>query len=282
MHVFISGSSGLIGSALKISLESDNHLVTALPRTYDRKIDFSDADAVVHLAGENIAEGRWNNAKKKRIEESRVIATKQLSTQLSKTDKQPPIFISASAIGFYGNRNEEKLNEESTAGSGFLADVCKKWEASTLPAEDAGIRTVRIRTGIVLSNTGGALKKMILPFKLGGGGIVGNGRQYMSWISLVDVIQSIRYIIENQSITGPVNLVSPNSVTNHEFTNVLGKVLHRPTFLPLPAFAAKMLFGEMADALLLSSTRVIPDKLIEAGYNFKHTNLKSALEDILK
>ena len=281
MKIFISGSSGLIGSALADSLKTEGHEVVALPRTYEKPIDFAGADAVVHLAGENIAAGRWTAEKKRRIEESRVKGTRHLAEQLAATKEKPSVFICASAIGYYGDRGSENLDESSAPGTGFLPDVCKKWEDATRPAEDDGIRTVRIRTGIVLSTEGGALKKMLPPFKLGGGGVLGNGMHYMSWISLEDEVAIIRYLIDNPNINGSVNLVSPNPVTNAEFTKTLGKIIKRPTIIPMPAFAARLLFGEMADALLLSSARVFPNKLISSGYEFKHPTLESALRSIL-
>jgi uncharacterized protein (TIGR01777 family) len=282
MKVLISGSSGLIGSALRQSLLTDGHAVVSLPRTFEEPIDFSGVDVVVHLAGENIAGGRWTADKKRRIEESRVKGTRQLAEQMAGSAVKPSTFICASAIGFYGSRADEPLDEESPGGSGFLAAVCRKWEAAARPAEAASIRTVWIRTGVVLSTNGGALKKMLTPFKLGGGGIVGDGRQYISWISLDDEVQAIRFIMNTAAVRGAVNLVSPGAVTNQEFTKTLGKVLRRPTVLPLPAPAARIIFGEMADELLLGSTRVIPKKLVEAGYEFCHPDLQSALEDILQ
>lgn len=282
MKVLISGSSGLVGSALRKSLEADGHVTGRLPRTYEETIDFSGVDAVVHLAGESIAEGRWTDKKKRRIEDSRVNGTQQLAEQLARSDTRPSVFICASAIGFYGDRGDERLDEASNAGSGFLTDVCQKWEAAAKPAEDAGIRTVWIRTGIVLSTDGGALKKMLPPFKLGGGGILGNGKQYMSWISLGDEVRAIRFLIDTPTVRGAVNLTAPQPVTNKEFTKTLGKALHRPTIMPLPAFAARIMFGEMADALLLASTRVYPQRLLDAGYRFRHPDLEAALEDVLK
>jgi uncharacterized protein (TIGR01777 family) len=220
--------------------------------------------------------------KKSRIEKGRVDGTKKISALISASCNKPDIFISASAIGFYGNRSDEKLTEQSSAGNDFLSNVCVKWENATEAAQNAGVRTVHLRTGIVLSNKGGALQKMLPPFKLGGGGILGSGKQYMSWMSLEDMVGAILYIIKNESLNGPVNMTAPNPVTNREFTKLLGSVLNRPTIMPLPAFAARLLFGEMADALLLSSTRVEPDKLLKAGYQFKFSDLKKALEDILK
>ncbi len=281
MKIFISGSSGLVGAALTADLEKDGHEVIALPRSYEETIDFKGVDAVVHLAGENIASGRWTPRKKRRIEESRVQGTTQLANQISDSESKPSVFICASAIGYYGDRGREILNESSQPGIGFLPEVCKKWEDSTQSAEDAGVRTVQIRTGIVLSSKGGALNKMLTPFKLGGGGILGTGKQFMSWISLDDEVAVIRYLIDNPRIHGPVNLVSPEPVTNMEFTKTLGKILKRPTILPMPSFAAHLLFGEMADALLLSSAKVYPEKLIKSGYEFKYASLQPALRSIL-
>jgi uncharacterized protein (TIGR01777 family) len=281
MQILISGSSGLIGSALKVDLEANGHEIVALPRTFDDPIDFTGVDAFVHLAGESIATGRWTAEKKRKIKESRIKGTAQLAKQISLSEEKPSVFICASAIGYYGDREEEKLDESSDMGSGFLPEVCKEWEDASQPVEDAGIRTVRLRTGIVLSSEGGALQKMSTPFKMGGGGILGSGAQYMSWISLDDEVAIIRYLIDNSNIRGPVNLVSPNAVTNKEFTKTLGTVLKRPPILPMPAFAARLLFGEMADALLLSSARVYPQKLLQSGYEFKYPTLEPALRSIL-
>ncbi len=282
MNILLSGSSGLIGCALRKTLEREGCNVGSLPRTYEDPIDFKDVDAVIHLAGENISKGRWTAQKKKRIEESRIKGTTQLANQIAASNSPPSIFISASAIGYYGDRGNEKLDESSGCGKGFLSDVCRRWEDATEPAENSGVRTVRIRTGIVLSAEGGALKKMLTPFKLGGGGILGSGIQYMSWISLDDEVAIIRYLLDNPNMNGTINLVSPNPVTNKEFTKTLGKIIKRPTILPMPAFAAHLLFGEMADSLLLSSARVFPNKLIESGYEFKHPTLEIALWSILE
>lgn len=282
MKVMVSGSSGLVGSALSKGLENDAHTVIALPRTYEDPIDFSGVDAVVHLAGENIAKGRWTEAKKRRIEESRVRGTRQLAEQLARSPSKPSVFICASAIGFYGDRGDELLDEESRPGEGFLSSVCKTWEAATQVAENAGIRTVSLRTGIVLSTQGGALNKMLFPFKMGAGGIIGNGSQYMSWVSLSDVVKIIRFLMDNDSVSGAVNVVSPEPSTNREFTKTLGRVLHRPTVFPMPSFAARLAFGEMANDLLLASCRVVPEKLLRAGYTFLHTHLDSTLRDLLE
>lgn len=282
MKIMISGSHGLIGSALVNRLNEEGHHVIRLKRAINETLNFEDIDAVVHLAGESIADGRWNDEKKKRIEESRVGGTKKLAHAIASSSKKPSLFICASAIGIYGDRANEELDETSSKGHDFLSTVCTNWEQETIPVKKIGVRTANIRTGMVLDTEGGALSKMLLPFKCGGGGIIGNGQQYMSWISLEDMVSSILFIINNADMSGPINLTAPNPVTNYQFTKTLGAVLKRPTLLPLPAFAARIIFGEMADALLLSSTRVLPKKLTEAGYTFKHDQLKSALEDILK
>ncbi len=282
MKIYLSGSHGLVGTALKKTLIEKGHVVVGLGRDFSEPIQFEGVDAVIHLAGENIAEGRWNAAKKERIKMSRLTGTRLLSEQLAASEHKPSIFISASATGFYGDTGSEVITENSPSSQGFLPEVCVEWEKSTEAAEQAGIRTVHIRTGIVLSKQGGALKKMLPPFLLGGGGILGSGKQYMSWISLDDMVGSIQYILEENSLTGPVNLTAPNPVDNKEFTEVLGKVIKRPTILPLPSFVAKILFGEMADAILLSGTQVIPEKLKNAGYTFKHAELKDALTDVMR
>ena len=282
MKIAVSGSHGLIGSALRSRCEAAGDTVIPLSRDLSNPIRFEGVDAVIHLAGENIATGRWTSAKKQRIRESRIHGTTALSRQLAASPFKPKVFICGSAIGYYGSRGDEILNENSAAGSGFLSEVCSEWEQSVQPAVESGIRTVNLRTGIVLAANGGALAKMALPFKMGAGGILGNGRQYMSWISLDDEVEAIRFIIDNAAINGPVNLVAPNAVTNREFTKILGKTLHRPTVMPLPGFAARLLFGEMADHLLLASTRVVPDKLQKAGFPFKHGLLNQALEDIFR
>ena len=281
MKILISGSSGLIGSALKADLKASGHEIATLPRTYEDPIDFTGVDAVVHLAGENIAAGRWTDEKKRRIKESRVKGTAQLAKQIALSNEKPAVFICASAMGYYGEKEDDKLNESSEMGTGFLPEICKEWEDASQPAEAAGVRTVRLRTGIVLSSDGGALQKMSTPFKLGAGGIMGNGSHYMSWVSLDDEVAIIRYLIDNPNISGAVNVVSPHPVRNKEFTKTLGKVLKRPTILPMPAFAARLLFGEMADALLLCSTQVYPEKLLQSGYEFKHPTLEPALRSIL-
>lgn len=295
MKVLITGSSGMIGAALAESLVANGHEVIRLRRqklTDDSPMwdpengvidlaDVRDINAVVHLAGENVAKGRWNSQKKGRILHSRVMGTKLLADYFSAADYKPDIFVSASAIGVYGNRGDELVDETSEPGSGFMADVCKQWEAATASASDAGIRVAHARIGVVLSTRGGALKTMLLPFKLGLGGVIGAGKQYMSWVSLDDVVGMIQFLIAHNSLQGPVNLVAPNAVSNREFTKTLGRALHRPTIFSLPAFVARMAFGEMADELLLASTRVLPKKLIDSGYQFLHPELEEAFEQML-
>ncbi len=296
MKILITGSSGLIGSVLIESLASNGHEVVRLLRKKFAKdspvwdpendvidlADVRDIAAVVHLAGDNIAEGRWNDRKKGRIRNSRVRGTKLLAEFFAASEHKPRIIVSASAVGVYGDRGEELVDETSEPGNGFLADVCQQWEGATASAVDAGIRVVNVRFGVVLSTAGGALKKMLLPFRMGLGGVIGGGKQYMSWVSIDDVVGMIQYVIGNDSMGGPVNLVSPHAVSNHEFTKTLGRVLHRPTIFPMPAFAARLAFGEMANELLLSSTRAVPKKLMNSGYKFRHPELGEALQHLLK
>lgn len=296
MKILITGSSGLIGSALKKQLKNDGHEVGCLLRT--RHDDghpywdienglielgsFSAPDVVINLAGENLTDSRWSEAKKDRILNSRIKATQLLVDYLVKAEHKPALLISGSAIGYYGDRSDEVLDENSQPGTGFSAQLCQQWEAATVPAKQADIRVVNIRTGIVLSPAGGALKKMLLPFQLGLGGILGNGRQYVSWLSIDDMVAMIEFIIAHEAISGAVNMVSPEAATNYQLTKALGSALHRPTVFPMPAFVARILFGEMADELLLSSARVKPAKMLAAGYQFQHTELATALEHLLK
>ena len=233
-------------------------------------------DAVIHLSGESVA-GRWTAAKKARIRESRVVSTKNLSEALVRYEKPPKTFLCASAIGYYGNRGDEVLTEPSPSGTGFLSDVCREWEAATHTAANAAIRTVNLRIGLVLSRNGGALQQMLLPFSLGLGGKIGSGRQWWSWIHIEDFVAAVHHILRDNSLGGPVNMTSPNPVTNAEFTRTLAKVLKRPAILPVPAFAARLAFGELADEALLASARVEPKTLITNGFEFKFPQLRSAL-----
>ena len=238
-------------------------------------------DAVVHLAGESIAQGRWNAEKKQRILDSRIKGTLLLSEALVKMDTSPKVFISASAVGFYGNRGADLMREDSPAGQGFLPEVCRQWEAAAQGASRKGVRVVHLRTGVILSPEGGALAKMLLPFKMGLGGKIATGEQYMSWIALDDVLGVILFALQTESLRGPVNTVSPRPVTNQVYTKTLGKVLGRPTIFPMPAFAARLAFGEMADDLLIGGARVEPTQLQNKAYKFRYTDLEAALRHLL-
>lgn len=238
-------------------------------------------DAVIHLAGESIV-GRWTAVKKTKIHDSRVVGTRNLAQALAEARERPHAFICSSAIGYYGDRGEEVLNEKSSPGTGFLPDVCREWEASTQPAGDAGIRTVQLRTGVVLSPQGGALGKMLTPFKMGVGGRIGDGRQWMSWIDVRDMVGAIHYILNTELLRGPVNMVTPNPVTNEEFTRTLASVLSRPAILPMPAFVVKLAFGDMGETVLLGSQRVEPAQLLASGYTFRFSELRASLENLLK
>ena len=298
MKVLVSGASGLVGSALVPFLTTGGHSVSRLVRKDranlgDCEVAWSPAagtidraglegfDAVVHLAGENIASRRWTPERKRRIRDSRVKGTRLLCEALTQCAQPPKVFVGASAIGYYGDRGNEALTEESEAGEGFLAEVCRDWEAATAGLTDTGIRTALLRVGIVLSPAGGALKKMLLPFQLGLGGVIGAGTQYMSGIALDDVVGAIQHVITNDEVSGPINAVCPQAVTNREYTRTLGRVLGRPTFFPVPAFAARLALGEMADALLLASTRVEPRVLMQTGYEFRYPTLESVLRHVL-
>lgn len=297
MKVLVSGSHGLVGTALGKRLAGQGHelfsLVRHAPDTpaevewYPERGSLAlsrleGMDAVVHLAGESIAEGRWSAEKKKRIRESRVKGTTVLSEALGNLKRPPKTLISASAIGYYGDRGDEILTEESAAGNEFLARLCSEWEQASETATAKGIRVVKARFGVILSADGGALKKMLTPFRLGVGGRVGSGKQWMSWIALDDVVAGIELALTNESLAGPVNFVAPNPVTNAEFTRTLGKVLSRPTLFPIPEFGVRLVFGEMADALLLSSQRVEPVRLGEAGYHFQYDKLEASLKHALR
>lgn len=281
MKVLLTGARGLVGSVVARELISAGHSLTPLSHSQAWP-DLAGHDAVVHLAGDNIASGRWTPEKKARIRDSRVEMTQRLCEGLAKLASPPRVVVCASAVGFYGNRGDEILREESPPGADFLAEVCCEWEAAARPAANAGIRVVHLRFGVVLSASGGALAQMLTPFRLGLGGVIGNGRQWMSWITLDDAVGVIGRALTDESLRGPVNAVAPQPVTNREFTKTLGRVLHRPAIVPLPAFAARLALGEMADALLLSSQRVEPAKLVACGYRFLFPELNGALRRLLK
>lgn len=295
MRVLVSGSSGLVGTELRARLAGRGDDVVRLVRRsagggeveWDPAAGTLDAtalegcDAVVHLAGEGIAEGRWNAAKKRRIRESRVQGTRQLAEALASLAQKPKVLVCASAIGFYGDRGDERLDEAARPGTSFLAEVCRDWEAAADPARAAGIRVVHLRIGVVLSQKGGALAKMLLPFRMGVGGRLGDGHQYMSWIELDDLVSIVVHALDQAELRGPVNAVSPQPVTNDEYTATLGRVLRRPTVLPMPAFAARLAFGEMADELLLASIRVVPAVLQRSGFDFARPTLEAALRHAL-
>ncbi|MBA3357539.1 MAG: TIGR01777 family protein [Pyrinomonadaceae bacterium] len=296
MKILISGSHGLVGKALVKSLEAEGHEIFRLVRhapVSDSEIEWSPDrysialarldgfDAVVHLAGESIASGRWDDEQKRKIRESRVKGTKLLSDALANLARPPKTLISASAIGYYGNRGDEMLTETSSPGDDFLAGVCVEWEKATAHAAEKGIRVVNARFGIILDSGGGALAKMLTPFRMGVGGEIGGGKQWMSWIALDDVVGAIEYVLATETVKGPVNFVAPNPVRNAEFTKTLGNVLSRPTIFPIPAFGVRLVFGEMADALLLSSQRVESALLKDAAYQFDYPQLEGALRHIL-
>jgi uncharacterized protein (TIGR01777 family) len=297
MKILVTGASGLVGSALIPSLKSKGHQVVRLVRSTPKEgmgevywnpekgtlnaADLEGLDGVVHLAGENLAEGRWTDEKKRRIRESRVKGTALLSETLAQLKEKPSVLVSASAVGFYGSRGDEVLDEQSASGEDFLSEVCREWELATQVAAQAGLRVVHLRFGVILSGLGGALKKMLFPYRMGVGGKLGSGEQYMSWITIDDAVGAIEYALENESLRGPVNAVAPDAVTNYEFTKTLGSVISRPTIFPVPTFVARLAFGEMADATLLSSQRVEPVRLKESGYKFKYPELKGALRHVL-
>jgi len=295
VNVLISGATGMIGSALSQELRGAGHRVTSLTRSpasggdvgWDPSAGEIDAsrlegiDAVVHLAGESIAEGRWTAERKRRILESRRRGTGLLAETLANLSDPPRVMVGASAVGYYGDRGNELLREDSGSGDNFLAQVCRVWEGAADPAREAGIRVVHTRFGIVLSPRGGALGTTLPIFKLGGGGRIGSGRQYWSWVALDDVVGTIIHALQNDAVDGPVNVGSPNPLTNAEYTKVLGKVLNRPTVFPLPAAAARLMLGEIADELLLPSARMEPAKLKETGYEFRYPELEGALRHLL-
>ncbi len=295
MKILVSGMSGPIGGELLPAIGASGNKVTRLVRRPPQSSDeirwdpmrsivpetVSGFDAVIHLAGESIV-GRWTSEKKARMVDSRVQGTRHLAEALSRASRKPQVLITASAIGYYGDRGEETLTEESGPGTNFLAGLCRQWEAATGAAAQAGIRTVQVRIGVMLSTKGGALPKMLTPFKLGLGGRIGSGRQYLSWISIDDVVGAILYALNVGQVRGPVNATAPNPATNSEFTRSLAEVLHRPAIFPMPTFAVRALFGQMGDELLLASARVLPSKLQVSGYQFRRPELKTALMSLLK
>src|SRR5438132_7040499 len=301
MKILVTGSSGLVGTALTRALASAGHTVCRLVRPQSAggegaKEGFAvawnpaseelggagvGADAVVNLAGASIADGRWTAERKALLRSSRIDTTRALVNALARMNARPSVLISASAIGIYGNRGAETLTEESKPGADFLASLAREWEAEALKAEALGIRVALARFGIILAREGGALPKMMLPFKLGAGGRLGSGKQWMSWVTLEDAVQILRFAIENASVRGAINIVSPQPLQNAEFTRVLAKEMHRPALFPAPAIALRLALGEMADALLLSSQRVAPQALEKLGYRFLHPDLNSALSAIL-
>lgn len=299
MKILLSGASGLVGKALQDALKGSGDQVVRLVRDRNQVsdnaifwdpakglVDISSLegfDAVINLSGENIFSGRWTDYKKKQLVESRIESTRTLVNALVRLQKPPKVFINGSAIGIYGDRGDEICTEESRTGSGFLADLCRQWEAAAMPAQEKGIRTVFLRTGIVLSTEGGALSKMLPVFRAGLGGKLGYGDQYMSWISIDDLVGIILFIITNDNIQGPVNAVVPDAIKNKDFTTILGEVVNRPTVLSVPFFALNFLLGkEMAEETLLGSTYVEPKKLLLAGYEFKYLDLEKAIKDLLE
>jgi uncharacterized protein (TIGR01777 family) len=302
MKILITGSTGLVGTALTQDLQRAGHTVCRLvrPGTSTQAIGDSQgfyvnwnpatgelggaavgADAVVNLAGASIAEKRWTPQRKQLLHSSRIDTTRALVQALAKMSARPRVLVSASATGIYGNRGDKTLTETSQPGDDFLSEIAKQWESEALKAEALGIRVVRARFGVILSEQGGALPQMIRPFQFGVGGKIGSGKQWLSWITLDDAVAILRLAMENANITGPLNVVSPQPVTNAEFTRVLAATLHRPAFFPAPAFALRLLLGELADALLLSSQRVLPAQLQKLNHPFLHPNLASALNAVL-
>jgi uncharacterized protein (TIGR01777 family) len=296
MKILMTGSSGLLGSALIPQLTQAGHAVTRLVRTKTSGDEaiwnpaqgvldpgvFDGVDAVVNLAGENISAGRWTSSKKKRMYESRVQSTRLLAETVAGLARPPQAILSASAVGYYGDRGEARLTERSAPGEGYLAELCKDWEQALRPAAAKGVRVVTMRFGLILTPAGGALAKLLTPFTLGVGGRVGSGRQYWSWIALDDVAGAVAFLLKDPRVAGPVNFTAPNPLTNAEFTRVLGKVLSRPAVFPIPGFMLRLALGEMTDPLLLASANVIPDALLSAGYRFRFDDLSVALKHLLR
>ena len=295
LNILVSGASGPIGSALVSALTAAGHGVSRLvrrPPAGPGEVQWnpmqavppekvSGYDAVVHLSGESIA-SHWDQKKRQAIRDSRIISTRHVAQALAQCAAKPRVLITASAIGYYGNRGQEMLTENSTPGYNFLGMVCREWEKATEPAKEAGIRTVQLRIGIMLSLAGGALKQMVKPFRFGLGGIIGNGKQYWSWVAIEDVVGAMQHALTHEGLSGPVNVVSPNPVTNIEFTRAIAQVVRRPALFPLPPFAVRLFFGQMGEELMLASARVLPTKLEASGYKFRYPELKPALVDILR
>jgi len=300
MKIAISGSSGLLGTRLVEALEQSGHTALRLIRDPERASSAANliywdpysgtidedalncVDAIVNLSGAGIADGRWTADRKKILRDSRIIPTALLAETIAKYDNPPVVFVSASATGYYGDLPPERsATEYSAHGSGFLAGLCRDWEHATQPAETVGIRVVNMRIGVVLTDRGGALAKLLPIFKAGVGGKIGSGRQMMSWISITDLVRSFEFALKETGLSGPVNVVSPGAVSNAEFTEILGKVLDKPTFASVPAFAAKLAYGEMAEETVLAGAHVVPEKLTNAGFEFRHGDLEQALREIL-
>lgn len=295
-RVAVSGASGLIGSALSRRLQREGIAVVPLVRTasaapgdiaWDPRTGVVDreglegVDAVVHLAGENLGQ-RWTNEVRTRIRESRVGGTRFLAETLASLRDPPEVLVSASAVGYYGDRGDEPLDEDSTQGEGFLAEVARDWESAAVPAARAGIRIVHPRLGVVLSAAGGALPRMLAPFRFGVGGRIGDGSQWLSWVALDDAIDAIRFLIEEPSLSGAFNVTAPEPITNRDFTRVVGRALSRPTLFTVPPLVLRLMFGEMADRTLLASQRALPRRLLDAGFTFRHPRLENALEALLE
>ena len=297
VQIALSGASGLVGTALIPMLAAKGHTVRRLvrgePRQSEGEIgwdpaggrlhpsDLEQIDAIIHLAGESIASGRWTEEKRKRIRDSRVDSTRLLAETLARTDRGPKILLCASAVGYYGDRGNELLTEDAAPGQGFLADTCRQWEGAAEPARKTGIRVANLRFGVVLSPHGGALRQMLPLFRFGLGGRLGSGHQYWSWIGIDDCVAAIHHLLTRDDLAGPVNMTAPDPVTNRQFTAILAKVLRRPALLPAPTAALRLALGAMADELLLASARAVPDRLLKSGYEFRHADLELALRHLL-
>ena len=304
MRILVSGSTGFLGTALVETLVGQGHSIARLVRPGTAPKDVAGvqaqavawdpvagrfdaagaegAEALIHLAGASIAGGRWNASRKELLRTSRIDATRHLIAALAKLQRPPRVIVAASAIGYYGNRGDETLTEASAPGTDFLAGLCREWESETARGAEFGARVVNLRFGIILAAHGGALPRMALPFKFGAGGRLGNGRQWMSWLTLRETVNIIQFVLATSGLTGPVNAVTPNPARNSEFTTVLAKTLHRPSLFPAPAFALRLALGEMADALLLVSQKVMPSKLADSGYRFLQPSLASALTEVFR